>query len=150
MLRGFPGIFFVTSLALLASGCARAPKINENANTGQANAQAQPEPAQPPHPIMPYAQPTLMGDIERALLAIAMARDSAKLKEFQDAITQLQGAKKEVESALTRQPRLRPELEDLASAIERTITTIENRGNDMDAQLAGLQTRIGAIKVNSR
>lgn len=147
MFKWFPGFLFVITLALISEGCSKGPAPNErtdkNANAGNANQQDQSAAA------TPYLQPTLRGDIERTSLAISMARDAVKLNKWQDAVSQLQGARKEVEAALSRQPRLRDELEALKSAIDRAIPAVEGRGKEAEARVAELQTRIGAIKVNT-
>lgn len=145
--RWVTGFFFVLTLALFSAGCSKGPAANEyadkNTNAGNANQQDQSAAA------MPYKQPTLRGDIERTSLAISKARDAVKLEKWQDAVSHLQGARKEVEAALSRQPRLRDELEALKSAIDRAIPAVEGQGKEAEARVAELQTRIGAIKVNS-
>lgn len=78
-----------------------------------------------------------------------MARDAVRLDKWEDAASQLRSARKEVEVALTRQPRLRDEFEALKAAIDRTIPVVEGRGKEAGARIAELQTRIGAIKVNT-
>jgi DNA repair exonuclease SbcCD ATPase subunit len=147
MFKWVPGFLFVLTLALFSAGCSKEPAASEqadkNTNAGNANQQDQSAAA------TPYMQPTLRGDIERASLAISMARDAVKLNKWQDAVSQLQGARKEVDAALSRQPRLREELEALKSAINRAIPAIEGRGKEAEARVAELQTRIGAIKVNT-
>lgn len=146
MFRCVPGFLFALTLALFSAGCSKEPAANEqadkNTNAGNANQRDQSAAA------TPYMQPTLRGDIERTSLAISMARDAVKLDKWQDAVSQLQGARKEVEAALSRQPRLREEFEALKSAIDRAIPAVEGRGKEAEARLAELQTRIGAIKVN--
>ena len=147
MFRWILGFLFVLTVALFATCCGKGPAVDEhtdkNANAGKASQQDQTAAA------TPTLQQTLKGDIERASLDIWMARDAAKLNKWQEAVSLLQGAKKEVDSALDRKPRLRDELEALKSAIDRAILAVQNRGNDAEARLAELQTRIGAIKVNT-
>lgn len=146
--RWAPGFLFGLSLALFATGCSKTPAVNENtdknANSGKASQPEQSNAALPPH-----LQPTLGGDIERVSLAISMARDAAKANKWQDAVSLLQGAKKDVDVALGRKPRLIDEFEALKAAIDRTIPALENRGKEAEVRLNDLQTRIGAIKVNS-
>lgn len=145
--RWVPGFLFVLTLALFSAGCSKRPAANEhadkNTNAGNANQHDQSAAA------MPYKQPTLRGDIERISLAISMAHDAAKLNKPQQAVSLLQGAKKEVDSALSRKPRLSDELEALKSAIDRAIPAVESRGKEAEIRLTELQTRIGAIKVNT-
>jgi chromosome segregation ATPase len=81
-------------------------------------------------------------------LYISTAIDDAKNKKWDDAAGELRAANKEVDSALSRKPRLTPEIEALKTAIDRTIGAIERRDKDADAQLSELQVRIGAIKTN--
>jgi hypothetical protein len=68
-------------------------------------------------------------------------------------VSQLQGANKEVTAALADTPEkkkaavVRQYLEELKPALERTITTAENRSKETEAQIAELQTRVNALKV---
>jgi hypothetical protein len=144
MFRLVCGFAFVLTLALLLESCAKQAGVDQqagkNANGGNAQDQAA---------AAPYLQPTLRGDIERASLAISMARDAMKLQKSQDAVSLLRGAEKDVDQALNRKPMLREEFVALKAAIERAITAIENREKDADASMDELQTRIGAIKVNT-
>jgi hypothetical protein len=147
MFRWVLGFLFVLTLALFATCRAKGPAVDEhtdeNANAGKANPQDQSAAAPP------YLQQTLKGNIERVSLDISMARDAAKLNKSQEAVSLLQGAKKEVDAALDRKPRLREELEALKAAIDRAIPAVQNRGNEAEARLTELQTRIAAIKVNT-
>lgn len=147
LLKWIPGFIFALTLVLLSQGCSKSPAANErsekNTNTGNANQQDQAVTAQP------LLQPNFTGDIERASLAISMARDAVKLNKWQEAASQLQGARKEVEAALTRQSHLRDELEALRTAIDRAIPAIEGRAKEAEARIAELQTRIGALKVQA-
>jgi hypothetical protein len=95
----------------------------------------------------PLSQKTITGDIERITLAISAARDAVKVNKWEDAISQLHNARKEVDVALTREPRFREEFEALKSAIDRAIPAVEGRGKEAEGRIAELQTRIGAIKV---
>ena len=147
MFRFVIGFILVLAVSFLAASCAKGPAVNEHtakdANPGNANQQDQPA-AAPPH-----LQPTLKGDIERISLAISMARDALKLNKAQEAVALLQGAKKDVDSALSRKPRLSDELEALKSAIDRAIPAVEGRGKEAEIRLTEVQTRVGAIKVNT-
>lgn len=126
--------------ALLTGACTKGAKTENNSNTSQAN-----RPAQSATSIL--VEPTLKGDIERISLFISTAREAAKNNNWQEAVGQLQGANKEVDSALTGKLRLREEFEALKSAIDRTIGAVERRDKDAHSQLAQLQVRIGAIKT---
>lgn len=147
MLKRVPGFLLVLTAAFLAANCSKGPSVDEhaakNANEGNANNQDQSV------AVAPYAQPTLTGDIERISLAISMARDAVKLNKPQEAVTLLQTAQKEVGVALGRKPRLSDEFEALKTAIDRTIPAVESKGKDAEARLTELQTRIGAIKMNT-
>jgi DNA repair exonuclease SbcCD ATPase subunit len=147
MFRWALGFLFVLTVALFATGCAKGPAVDEhtdkNANAGKASQQDQSATA------TPVLQQTLKGDIERASLDISMARDAANLNKSQEAVSLLQRARKEVDSALERKPRLRDELEALKSAIDRAIPAVQNRGSEAEPRFAELQTRIAAIKVNT-
>jgi len=147
MLRRLLEFGFVFGVTLLAAGCAKGPAADQQggkpANSANANA------SDPSTALAPVAQPTLKGEIDRIVLAITTARDAAKQNRASEAVSQLKFARKEVDSALTRKPRLSDELEALKAAIDRTIPTVENREKEADARLAELQTRISAIKINT-
>jgi hypothetical protein len=51
--------------------------------------------------------------------------------------------------ALTRQTNFSGEFEALKSAIDRAIPAIQGGGKEAEARIAELQTRIGAIKVQT-
>src|SRR5213593_1695392 len=127
MSKWVPGFLLVLIVALFATCCAKGPAVDEhtdkNANAGKANQQDQSATA------TPVLQQTLKGDIERASLDISMARDAANLSKSQEAVSLLQLARKEVDAALERKPRLRDELEALKSAIDRAIPAVQNRGS---------------------
>lgn len=147
MFRSILGSVLILGFALFAASCKKGAPVDEqatkNANVGNSNQQAQSAAAPP------YMQPTLKGDIERTSLAISMARDAMAQNKTQEAVSLLQGAKKDVDSALARKPRLSDELEALKSAIDRAIPAIERGGKEADTRLTELQTRVGAIKVNT-
>lgn len=147
MFRWVLGFLLVLPLALFAASCAKGSAVGEhtaqNTNAGKANQQDQSA------VVPPHLQQTLKGDIERVSLDISMARDAAKLNKLQDAVSLLQAAKKEVDAALDRKPRLREELEALKAAIDRAIPALQNHGKEAEPRLTELQTRIGAIKVNT-
>jgi hypothetical protein len=134
------------ALALLSSGCSKSPAANEradqNANTGNAN---QTEAAAQP----PILQPTITGDIERASYAVSSARDAVKQKRWQDALQYLNNAQRAVDAALSRQPRLKEEFEALKSSIDRAVSAVEGRGNEAEARIAEVETRVGVIKLQS-
>lgn len=134
---------FVLLATLFTGACTKGAKIEDNANGGQANRAGQSA------STTPLVQPTLKGDVERISLQISMAREAFKNNKSQEAVVQLEGASKEIDSALGRKPRLREELESLKSAIDRAIGAVDHRDKDADAQLAELQVRIGAIKTNT-
>ena len=135
------------ALALLSSGCSKSPAANEradnNANTGNAN---QTEAAAPQPPIL---QPTLTGDVERASYAVSSARDALKQKNWQGALQYLNNAQRVVDAALIRQPRLKEEFEALKSSLDRAVSAVEGRGNEAEARIAEVQTRLGVIKQQS-
>ena len=132
------------ALALLSGACSRQPAANErgdkNGNTGNTN-QAEAAAPQPP-----LSQPTLRGDIERASYAITSARDVAKQKKWQEALTYLINARHQVESAISRQPRLKEEFEALKSSLDRAISAAEGRGKDAEARIDEAMARVTAIR----
>jgi hypothetical protein len=136
------------SLALTATlftwACTNGAKTEGNTNSSQANRPGQ------SGATSPLLQQTLKGNIDRIYLNLSMARDAFKNNKVQEAVGHLQGANKEVDSALAGEKlRLRDEFEALKSAIDRTIGAVERREKDADSQLAELQVRIGAIKTNT-
>jgi len=128
-------------LSLFHLGCSKGPKVDGTANAPNSN---QHEAALPVH-----RQQNLWGDIERTSLAISNAREAQRLGKWDEAIKQLQTADKEIDTALGRKLRIREEWEALKAAISRTIVTLQNRGKDADSQLADVQTRIAAIKMQT-
>lgn len=143
---GILGLSCILLLMVLATACSKNSANNQSPDTGsQANSNQKDQNAQG----QPYTQPNIKGDIERISLAISMARDSAKLNKWQEAASQLRGAKGEIDTALSRKPRLQDELEALKVAIDRTIPLVENGAKEADGKLTELQTRIGAIKMNT-
>lgn len=144
MVRLVCGFLLVLTVASLLESCAKQAGVDRQADKNAGDAQDKAAASTPPS-----LQPTLRGDIERASLAISMARDAVKLQKSQDAASLLRGAEKNVDEALNRKPRLREEFVALKEAIERAIAAIENREKDADAKVEELQTRIGAIKVNA-
>ena len=134
-------------MTVLFGGCAKAPPapesstpIQSNRNAGQTNSSATDLAATPL-----YAK-TIRGDVERAGLAIMMAQDSVKQQRWDEAVTQLREAKTQVESALTKKPRVNEEFEALRDALIRTTKATENR-EDVQQQFRDLQARIGALKT---
>ncbi|MEK6300361.1 MAG: hypothetical protein AABO41_06535 [Acidobacteriota bacterium] len=139
-------VLLAVALALVsAGGCARAPAgggsvpAQSNNNAGQTNAQDL--------TATPLYAKTVRGDIERAGLAISMARDFVKQEQWSEAVVQLRAAQTQIDEALRRKPRLKEQFEELKSALGQAIQTAENRSKDVEAQFAELQTRVNALKV---
>jgi hypothetical protein len=130
-----------------ATACTKETASNQASDKGSTSANSN-QPAQSAE-AAPYAQANIKGDIERISLAISVARDSARSNKWQEAASQLRGAKREVDAALGRKPRLQDEFEALKVAIDRAIPLVENGAKEADAKISDLQTRIGAIKINS-
>ena len=137
----------VLLLALLSAGCSKSPAANEsadkNANTGNANQSE----AQAPQP--PLLQQTITGDVERTTYAISTARDAVKQKKWQEALLYLNNARREVDAALSRQPRLKEEFEALKSSIDRAVSAVEGRGKEAETRIAEVETRLGVIKLQT-
>lgn len=144
MSRWHPEFLLVLILVLFATSCAKQPAADEHTTENKTAGNANQAPSS-----APYKQATLKGDIERISLAISMARDASNQNKSQEAVSLLQGAKKEIDAALGRKPRLSDELEALKSAIDRAIPAVESRGKEAETRLTELQTRIGAIKTNT-
>jgi hypothetical protein len=140
------GLSCILLLIVLATACSKDSANNQSSDkSSQANSNQKDQNAQGPS----YTQPNVRGDIDRISLAISMARDSAKLNKWQEAASQLRGAKSEIDTALSRKPRLQAEFEALKVAIDKTIPLVENGATEAEEKLTELQTRIGAIKTNS-
>jgi len=140
------GLSCILLLMVLVTACSKNSANNQASDkSSQANSNQTDQNAQGPS----YTQANIKGDIERISLAISMARDSAKLNKWQEAASQLRGAKGQIDTALSRKPRLQDEFEALKVAIDRTIPLVENGAKEADGKLTELQTRIGAIKTNS-
>ena len=144
---GCIGSFVLLTVSLFFGGCSKAPAANERADKSSA---AGGNANKDESALMPHLQQNLSGDIERISLAISLAGDAVKQDNWPEAVPHLQTARKEVDAALDRQPRLRSEFEALRAAIDRAIPAVEGREKEAQTRIAELQTRIGAIKVNSR
>jgi len=130
------------SFLLLFVACSKGsppPAQSNSSSNANGNAAAQ----------NPALLPTLRGDLERIGVALFAARDLVKNNRWEAASEQLQAAKGEVETALSRNPRLRDSWEDLRNALNKAAATIENRGKDADAQLMTAQQIVGALKVQT-
>ena len=133
-------------LVLIAASCAKGPKEEgawpvSNANQQEVLAKA------------PHLSTLVRGDIERIGMAVQSARESLQQSRWTEAVGQLQGANREVTSALADTPEkkktavVRQNLEELKVAIERTIKTAENRDKETESQVSELQTRVNALKA---
>lgn len=143
---GCVGSFALLMVSLFLGGCSKTPATNERADKSSAAGNANKDQSA----LMPHLQQNLSGDIERISLAISLARDAVKQDNWPEAVPHLQTARKEVDAALERQPRLRSEFEALRAAIDRAIPAVEGREKEAQTRIADLQARIGAIKVNSQ
>ena len=140
MLRVITG--FLLALLLLQIAC-KGTKLEENRNAALAN-RSQEAASQAPH-----LQPTTRGDVERASLEISNAKDALKANKWQEASAHLQNANKEVKAAIDRDSRFGADFQELSSAIDRTIATLDRRDKAAESQLNELQTRIMALKVKT-
>lgn len=138
----------LAGLAILSAiGCAK-PPAEEGLPTAQSNRNAVSTNANV-HDLTatPLYASTLRGDVERAGLAVMIARDLAKQEKWTEAVTHLRTALSHIDKALEKKSRVKDEFEGARTAILKTITTIEGRGSDSDARFEELQTRINALKV---
>ena len=149
LLHGLLLPIFALILTIFAPGCSKKTASNQASDTNSPSSASATTNQNDQSALAPYAQSNLKGDIERILLAVSMARDSAKQNKWQEAATALRAAKSSVDTALTRKPRLQDELESLKVSIDRAIPLVESGAKDADARLNELQTRIGAIKANT-
>lgn len=144
--RRLAAILILTVLAIVSASCAKGP--SEESKSPVANANQKEVLAKTPH-----LSTLVRGDIERIGLAVQSAREAFQANRWPEVVSQLQGANKEVTSALADTPEkkksavVRQYLEELKPAVERTISTAENRGKETEAQLSELQTRVNALKA---
>jgi len=131
---------FLLALFLLQTACSRGAKVGENKNAGRLQEAA----SQAPH-----LQPTTRGDVERAALEISNAKDALKANQWQEASARLQNANKEVKVAIGRGSQFSGDFQELSSAIDRTIATLDRHDKAAESQLNELQTRIMALKVKT-
>jgi len=141
------GLTCILFLIVFKTGCAKQSASNQAPQSASTSANANQGEQSAAKPI--YAQENLKGDIERISLALSMARDSATQNKWQEAASTLRGAKSQIDTALSRKPRLQEEFEALKVAIDRTVPLVENGAKEADAKIAELQTRIIAIKTNT-
>jgi len=134
---------FLLALFLLQSACTKDAKVEENKNAAQSN-RSQEAASQAPH-----LQPTTRGDVERASLEISNAKDALKANQWQEASAHLQNANKEVKAAIGRGSQFGGDFQELSSAIDRTIPTLDRHDKAAESQLNELQTRILALKVKT-
>jgi hypothetical protein len=134
-----------TVLVFIAAGCAKGPK--EEGPKAVSNANQQEILAKAPH-----LSTLVRGDIERIGMSVQSAREALQQSRWPEVVGQLQGANREVTSALADTPEkkktavVRQNLEELKVAIERTIKTAENREKETESQVNELQTRVNALK----
>ncbi|HYV05556.1 MAG TPA: hypothetical protein VFB82_13265 [Blastocatellia bacterium] len=141
-------LLFASAVVLVSTaGCAKGPE-SESSTPTQANKNAGQGGGQDPSASPLYAK-TARGDVERAGLAISMARDYIKQEQWSEAVVQLRAAQTQIDEALGRKPPLKEQYEELRTAIVRAIQSAENRNKEMESQFSELQTRVGALKVYS-
>jgi hypothetical protein len=146
--KKFVLILNLVALVVIATSCAKAAKEEGSAATSNANQQE----------VLlktPHLSSAVRGDIERIGMAVQTARDAAQQGRWPEVTTQLQGANREVTSALADTPEkkktaiIRQNLEEFKVALERTIKAAENRDKETESQLSDLQTRVSALKAYS-
>jgi hypothetical protein len=131
---------------VIATSCAKGPK--EESSPALANANQQEVLVKAPH-----LSTLVRGDIERIGMAVQSARESLQQSKWSEVVSQLQGASREVTSALADTPEkkktaiVRQNLEEFKVALERTIKTAENRDKETESQVNELQTRVNALKA---
>jgi hypothetical protein len=104
--------------------------------------------------VAPHLAPTIKGAVERIGLAVEGATDSYRQHKWGDVAAYLNTARQETEKALADAPDkrkysvTREGLDEMKTALDRTIQAAENRSQEVEAQLRELETRVGALKVN--
>jgi hypothetical protein len=102
----------------------------------------------------PHLAQTALGTVERINLAVSSSIDAYRQHKWGDVVSYLNTAKQETEKGLAELPDrkkanvTREGLEDMKAALDRTIQAAENRSAGVEGQLAELQTRVGALKMN--
>jgi CRISPR/Cas system CSM-associated protein Csm2 small subunit len=142
-------VLLLASAVVLVSiaGCAKGPE-SESSTPAQSNKNAGQGGGADLSASPLYAK-TARGDVERAGLAIQMARDYTKQEQWNEAVVQLRAAQTQIDEALGRKPPLKEQYEELRSALVRAIQSAENRNKEVEAQFNELQTRVNALKVYS-
>lgn len=141
MFKSAIGLF--VALLVLQVACTKGAKVEENKNAAQAN-RSQEAVSQAPH-----LQPTIRGDVERAALEISNAKDALTANQWQEASAHLQKANEEVKAAIGRGSQFGADFQELSSAIDRTIATLDSHDKAAESKLNELQTRILALKVKT-
>lgn len=104
----------------------------------------------------PHLAPTTVGSIERINLAVSSSMNSYREHKWSDVVTYLNSAQQEVDKALAEIPdkkkntAIRQPLEEMKDALDRTIQSANNRSQQVESQLAELQTRTMAMKVTAQ
>ncbi|HEY7913066.1 MAG TPA: hypothetical protein VIG62_14230 [Blastocatellia bacterium] len=133
-------LFFI---ATFLAGCSQGSEGGGNSNTGSDN------------PLYPISRQSIRGDIERASFAVATATKASKEKKWGEALISLEGARKDIDLALTeraaneRLQSLRPMLEELRTALAQAIEAVENRRPDAEGLIAQLQVHVNSIRAQA-
>jgi ABC-type transporter Mla subunit MlaD len=131
-------------IASLLAACGQGSEGDGNSNAGSDN------------PLYPITRQSIRGDIERASVAVAMATNSSKEKKWAEALTGLEGARKDVDLALTqraandRLQSLRPMLEELKASLAQAIEAVENRRPDAEGLITQLQVQVNSIRAQAQ
>jgi hypothetical protein len=132
-------------LLVITASCTGGPKDETNSNIANANQKEILAKA-------PHISTLVRGDIERIGLAVQGAREAYQQNRWPEVVSNLQGASREVNSALADTPEkkktavVKTYLEELKVALAQTIKAAENRGKETEAQVDELQTRVNALK----
>jgi ABC-type transporter Mla subunit MlaD len=131
-------------IASILTACGKGSEDGGNSNSGSDN------------PLYPITRQSIRGDIERASFAVATAANSSREKKWGEALISLEGARKDLDMALTqraandRLQSMRPMLEELKTSIAQAIEAIENRRPDAENLITQLQVQVNTVKTQSQ
>jgi ABC-type transporter Mla subunit MlaD len=138
------GLIILMMVASILAACGQGSEGGGNSNQASDN------------PLYPISRQSLRGDIERASYAIAVASTSSRDKKWGEALISLEGARKDIDLALTERPAndrlqsLRPMIEELKASVAQAIEAVENRRPDAEGLITQLQVQVNAIRSQAQ
>ncbi len=132
------------AIAFLFASCGQGSEGTGNSNPNSGN------------PLNPIAQQSVRGDIERANFAVLTASNYIRDKRWGEALTSLEGARNDINSALTKRAagdrllHLRPMLEELQRAINQTVEAVQNRSPEAESLITQLQVHANSVRSQAQ